>query len=119
MAQIYCRITSAGSAVPGRRLARLRGRLSVAAAAPWSPALPLADCRGPPDRFAAYPAVGGDLDPDILCADAARYYSIYSVYGKVPPVRFDRLSLLKFRDVLAGMRLEPTGRTASLHRELR
>jgi hypothetical protein len=24
---------------------------------------------------------GGDLDPDILCADAARYYSIYGVYG--------------------------------------
>lgn len=43
---------------------------------------------------------GGDLDPDILCADAARYYSIYGV---------DRLSLLKVRDVLAaGMRLEPT-----------
>jgi hypothetical protein len=24
---------------------------------------------------------GGDLDPDILCADSARYYSIYGVYG--------------------------------------
>ena len=24
---------------------------------------------------------GGDLDPDILYADAARYYSIYGVYG--------------------------------------
>jgi hypothetical protein len=24
---------------------------------------------------------GGDLDPDILRADAARYYSIYGVYG--------------------------------------
>jgi len=24
---------------------------------------------------------GGDLDPDILCADAVRYYSIYGVYG--------------------------------------
>jgi hypothetical protein len=70
---------------------------------------------------------GGDLDPDILRADAARYYSIYGVYGisvfavgdvtvdelaqQVPLVRFDRLSLLKVRDVLAaGMRLEPTGR---------
>ena len=70
---------------------------------------------------------GGDLDPDILRADAARYYSIYGVYGisvfavrdvtldelaqQVPLVRFDRLSLLNVRDVLvAGMRLEPTGR---------
>jgi len=70
---------------------------------------------------------GGDLDPDILRADAARYYSIYGGYGisvfavrgatveelaqQVPLVRFDRLSLLKVRDLLAaGMRLEPTGR---------
>jgi hypothetical protein len=70
---------------------------------------------------------GGDLDPDILGADAARYHSVYGVYGisvfavrdvtvdelaqQVPLVRFDRLSLLKVRDVLAaGMRLEPTGR---------
>ena len=70
---------------------------------------------------------GGDLDPDILNADATRYYSIYGVYGisvfavrnvtmdelaqQVPLVRFDRLSLLRVRDVLAGgMRLEPTGR---------
>ncbi len=70
---------------------------------------------------------GGDLDPDILRADAARYYSIYGVYGisvfavhdvtidelaqQVPLVRFDRLSLLKVRDVLGGgMRLEPTSR---------
>jgi hypothetical protein len=70
---------------------------------------------------------GGDLDPGTLCADAARYYSIYGVYGisvfavrgvtvdelaqEVPLVRFDRLSLLRVRDVLAaGMRLEPTGR---------
>jgi hypothetical protein len=70
---------------------------------------------------------GGDLDPDILRADAARYFSIYGVYGisifaasdvavdelaqQVPLVRFDRLSLLKVGDVLAaGMRLEPTGR---------
>ena len=58
---------------------------------------------------------------------AARYYSIYGVYGisvfavrgatveelaqLAPLVRFDRLSLLKVRDLLAvGMRLEPTGR---------
>jgi hypothetical protein len=70
---------------------------------------------------------GGDLDPDILCADAARYCRIYGVYGisvfavrdvtpdelaqQVPLVRFDRLSLLRVRDVLAGgLRLEPTGR---------
>ena len=70
---------------------------------------------------------GGDLDPDILRADAARYYSIYGAYGisvfavldvtvdelaqQVPLVRFDRPSLLRVRDVLAaGMRLEPTGR---------
>ena len=70
---------------------------------------------------------GGDLDPDILYADAARYYGIYGVYGisvfavrgvtvdelaqQAPLVRFDRLSLLKVRDLLAvGMRLEPTGR---------
>ena len=70
---------------------------------------------------------GGDLDPDVLCADATRYHSIYGVYGisvfavrgatvdelaqQVPLVRFDHLSLLTVRDVLAaGMRLEPTGR---------
>lgn len=70
---------------------------------------------------------GGDLNPDILHMDAARYYSIYGVYGisvfavrgvtvdelaqQVPLVRFDRLSLVTVRDVLAaGMRLEPTGR---------
>jgi hypothetical protein len=70
---------------------------------------------------------GGDLDADILRADAARYYSIYGVYGisvfavrdvtvdelaqQVPLVRFARLSLLTVRDILAaGMRLEPTGR---------
>jgi hypothetical protein len=27
------------------------------------------------------PVRGGDLDPDILCADAVRYHSIYGVYG--------------------------------------
>jgi hypothetical protein len=70
---------------------------------------------------------GGYLDPDILRADAARYHSIYGVYGvsvfavhdvtvdelaqQVPLIRFDRLSLLMVRDVLsAGLRLEPTGR---------
>jgi hypothetical protein len=70
---------------------------------------------------------GGDLDPDILCADAARYHGVYGVYGisvfaardasvdelaqQSPLVRFDRLSLLRVGDVLAAeMRLEPTGR---------
>jgi len=70
---------------------------------------------------------GGDLDPDILRADAMRYHSIYGTYGisvfalrdvtvdelaqQVPLVRFDRLTVLHVRDVLtAGMRLEPTGR---------
>jgi hypothetical protein len=70
---------------------------------------------------------GGELDLDILRADAARYHSIYGVYGisvfavrdatvdelaqQAPLVRFDRLTLLTVRDVLAaGMRLEPTGR---------
>jgi hypothetical protein len=67
------------------------------------------------------------LDPEVLCADAARYHGIYGVYGisvfavrgvtvdelaqQVPLVRFDHLSLLTVKDVLAaGMRLEPTGR---------
>jgi hypothetical protein len=73
---------------------------------------------------------GGDLDSDILYADAVRYQGIYGIYGiygvsvfavrdvsldelaqQVPLVRFARLSLLKAGDVLAaGMRLEPTGR---------
>jgi hypothetical protein len=70
---------------------------------------------------------GGDLDPEILCADALRYHGIYGVYGisvfaardatvdelaqQSPLIRFDRLSLLRVRDVLAAkMRLEPTGR---------
>ena len=70
---------------------------------------------------------GGDLDPDILRADAKRYHSIYGVYGisvfavrdvtvdelaqQAPLVRFDRLSLLRVGDILAArMKLEPTGR---------
>ena len=70
---------------------------------------------------------GGDLDPDILCEDAVRYHSIYEVYGisvfgardatsdelaqQAPLVRFDCLSLLTVRDVLAvGMRLGSVGR---------
>lgn len=59
--------------------------------------------------------------------DARRYHSIYGTYGisvfavrdvtldelaqQAPLIRFDRLALLRVRDVLAaGMRLEPTGR---------
>lgn len=70
---------------------------------------------------------GGDLDPDVLRADAARYHSIYGTYGisvfavrdatleelaqQAPLIRFGRLTVLRVRDVLAaGMRLEPTGR---------
>ena len=70
---------------------------------------------------------GGELDPDILYADAVRYHSVYGVYGisvfavrdatvdelaqQAPLVRFDRLSMLKVSDIVAaGMRLEPTGR---------
>jgi hypothetical protein len=40
-----------------------------------------------------------------------RDVSVDELAQQVPLVRFDRLSLLKVRDVLAaGMRLEPTGR---------
>ena len=70
---------------------------------------------------------GGDLDPDVLRADAARYHSIYGTYGisvfavrdatldelaqQTPLIRFSRLTVLRVRHVLAaGMRLEPTGR---------
>jgi hypothetical protein len=73
---------------------------------------------------------GGDLASDILSEDAVRYHIIYGVYGisvfaardatvdelaqQAPLVRFDRLCLLRVRDVLAvGMRLEPTGRNPS------
>jgi hypothetical protein len=79
---------------------------------------------------------GGDLDPDILRADAARYHSIYGVYGvsvfavrdatvdelaqQAPLVRFDRLTLLKVRDVLARRDEARADRPqpASLHRGL-
>jgi hypothetical protein len=70
---------------------------------------------------------GGDLDPDVLRADAVRYHSIYGTYGisvfavrdatldelaqQAPLIRFGLLTVLRVRDVLAvGMRLEPTGR---------
>ena len=70
---------------------------------------------------------GGELDPDVLREDAVRYHSIYGVFGisvfairdatleemaqQVPLVRFESLTLLKVRDVLAArLRLEATGR---------
>ena len=70
---------------------------------------------------------GGELDPEILRADALRYHSVYGSYGisvfvvrgatleemaqQVPLVRFARLTLIKAAEVRgAGLRLEPTGR---------
>lgn len=79
---------------------------------------------------------GGALDPDILCVDAARYFGIYGVYGisvfaardvtidelaqQVPLVRFDQLSLLKVKDVLAAGIAAGADRpqSASLHPRL-
>lgn len=71
---------------------------------------------------------GGELDPEVLLADARRYRSVYGSYGisvfavhgatleemaqQVPLVRFARLSLIKIAEVrAAGLRLEPTGRS--------
>lgn len=70
---------------------------------------------------------GGELDPDVLRADAIRYRGVYGSYGisvfatrgatldemaqQAPLVRFDRLTLIKVAAVRgAGLRLEPTGR---------
>ncbi len=70
---------------------------------------------------------GGDLDPDVVRADALRYHSIYGEYGisvfaardatvdelaqQVPLVRFEVLTLVRVGDLrAAGFRLEPTGR---------
>lgn len=70
---------------------------------------------------------GGDLDPDVVRADALRYHSIYGQYGisvfavrdatvdelaqQVPLVRFEILTLVRAGDLrAAGFRLEPTGR---------
>jgi hypothetical protein len=70
---------------------------------------------------------GGELEPDVLCADAMRYHNVYGSYGisvfaargatldelaqHVPLVRFARLTLIKVAAVRgAGLRLEPTGR---------
>jgi hypothetical protein len=70
---------------------------------------------------------GGDLDSGALRADAARYHAIYGEYGisvfaardatvdelaqQAPLVRFEILTLVRVRALLAaGFRLEPTGR---------
>jgi len=70
---------------------------------------------------------GGELDPDVLRADALRYHGVYGSYGisvfavrgvtldelaqQVPLVRFALLTLIKVKDARrAGLRLEPTGR---------
>lgn len=70
---------------------------------------------------------GGELDPEVLRADALRYHSVYGIYGisvfavrdatleeiaqHVPLVRFARLTLINVAEVHeAGLRLEPTGR---------
>ncbi len=70
---------------------------------------------------------GGDLDPDVVRADAERYHAIYGEYGisvfaardatvdelaqQAPLVRFEILTLVRVGVLLAaGFRLEPTGR---------
>ncbi len=70
---------------------------------------------------------GGDLDPDIIRADASRMHSIYGIYGisvfaarsisldelaqVAPLVRFARLTLVTVGALRArGLSLEPTGR---------
>ena len=70
---------------------------------------------------------GGELDPDILRADAQRYYDVYASYGisvfavrslsleemaqQVPLVRFRRITIITARELAGpGLRLEPTGR---------
>jgi hypothetical protein len=70
---------------------------------------------------------GGELDPEVLHADAERYHSVYGSYGisvfalldttleelaqRAPLVRFVELTLVTVDAVLrAGLRLEPTGR---------
>lgn len=70
---------------------------------------------------------GGDLDPDVLRADAERYHSIYGEFGisvfaardttvdelaqAVPLVRFATLTLVRVGVLrAAGFRLDPTGR---------
>lgn len=70
---------------------------------------------------------GGDLDPDILRADALRNHSVYGTYGisvfavrdltldelaQLPPlIRFERLATMTVGVLRAhGLTLEPTGR---------
>jgi hypothetical protein len=69
---------------------------------------------------------GGELEPDVLRADALRYHNVYGSYGisvfaasgatvdelaqQVPLVRFAMLTLIKVAAVRgAGLRLESTG----------
>ncbi len=70
---------------------------------------------------------GGELDPDVLQADARRYHGVYGTYGisvfavrgmaldemaqQVPLVRFRHLTLIPAGEITRSMlRLEPTGR---------
>lgn len=70
---------------------------------------------------------GGELEPDVLRADAMRYHAVYGSYGisvfaargatveelaqQVPLVRFATLTLIMVAAARgAGLRLEPTGR---------
>jgi len=70
---------------------------------------------------------GGELNPEILRADALRYHGAYGSYGisvfavrgvtidevatQVPLIRFAKLTLIKVAAVhRTGLRLEPTGR---------
>jgi hypothetical protein len=70
---------------------------------------------------------GGDLDPELLRADALRNHEIYGIFGvsvfalrdaaldelaqQSPLVRFATLTVMTVRALrAAGLRLEPTGR---------
>jgi len=70
---------------------------------------------------------GGELDPDVLRADARLYHDVYGTYGisvfavrglsldemaqQVPLIRFRRVTLIMAGALIgAGLRLEPTGR---------
>lgn len=69
---------------------------------------------------------GGELDPDVLRADARRYYDVYATYGisvfavrslslaemaqQVPLVRFRRMTIITARELAGcGLRLERPG----------
>ena len=73
---------------------------------------------------------GGELDPEIIRADAQRYHGVYGSYGisvfavrgvslaemaqRVPLVRFARLTLIKVAEVRrAELRVDATGRNPS------